>query len=435
MNLASLGKPVIRLAVMIGGELTQSALHFALNLVLIGCLSAYDYGVFAITLIIGGIGITYIRALTAMPATIFIGKSFTSDRARFYNQMFSGAAMGLSTLIALIAFAVLWQWKPNAAMAGGAYVGFWCIRSHQRSVQYAFGNQKIATIGDLVFAISGAMLALIAILRGGNVLGGVFLALAAANVIGGATMRALSGEPIGATLDLRARVIYSRLWRQLGWSAFSVTTTNIQGQGVSLLVASTAGPQAYAPIAVMMVAFMPLRIMGTALMNALQSEISRLSALRDARTIWRQSIHQTTLLAGLGLVYGVIVMAILPFLKVHALEGAPVHLIGVFAWAIYMISLCYSAPRVSLEVFMRFGTVALIMSVAAVTGLTTIAILLKWAPNGWALAGAALGEAMVLIPLWVVMIDELNEMDSHALPGLVAWLSHLRPRAQTSAAL
>ena len=75
------------------------------------------------------------------------------------------------------------------------------------------------------------------------------------------------------------------------------------------------------------------------------------------------------------------------------------------------------------------------MSVAAVTGLTTIAILLKWAPNGWALAGAALGEAMVLIPLWVVMIDELNEMDSRALPGVVAWLSHLRPRAQTSAAL
>jgi len=89
MNLSALVKPVLRLTVMIGGELTQSALHFALNLVLIGVLSAFDYGVFAITLLIGGIGLTYVRALTAMPASIYIGKSGSGIRARFYDQMFT----------------------------------------------------------------------------------------------------------------------------------------------------------------------------------------------------------------------------------------------------------------------------------------------------------------------------------------------------------
>ena len=57
-----------RFVLMIGGEAMQSGLHFVLNLVLIGLLPQREYGLFAFTMVIGGVGLTYVRGLTAMPA-------------------------------------------------------------------------------------------------------------------------------------------------------------------------------------------------------------------------------------------------------------------------------------------------------------------------------------------------------------------------------
>ena len=55
---------------MVGGEAMQSGLSFALNVALLHVLPAKQYGVFALIMVIGGIGLTYIRALTAMPRKI-----------------------------------------------------------------------------------------------------------------------------------------------------------------------------------------------------------------------------------------------------------------------------------------------------------------------------------------------------------------------------
>src|SRR5437870_5294486 len=47
----------------LGGETLQSGFHFVLNLGLIWALPAYEYGVFAIVFILGGISLTYGNAL------------------------------------------------------------------------------------------------------------------------------------------------------------------------------------------------------------------------------------------------------------------------------------------------------------------------------------------------------------------------------------
>ena len=61
-----------RLALMVGGEAIQSGFHFALNIALLHVLSASGYGIFAIGMVMGGVGLAYIRSLTAVPASIWM---------------------------------------------------------------------------------------------------------------------------------------------------------------------------------------------------------------------------------------------------------------------------------------------------------------------------------------------------------------------------
>src|SRR4051794_35418660 len=83
-----------------GGETLQSGFHFVLNLVLIWALSAYDYGIFAIVLILGGISLTYGNALVTVPATVHIPKVRSPVAVDFLDVVFSSFAVAISVGLA-----------------------------------------------------------------------------------------------------------------------------------------------------------------------------------------------------------------------------------------------------------------------------------------------------------------------------------------------
>jgi hypothetical protein len=59
---------------------------------------------------------------------------------------------------------------------------------------------------------------------------------------------------------------------------------------------------------------------------------------------------------------------------------------------------------------MKFRSMASITAAGAVVGLGVIAIVLQVAPASWALAGASLGEAIILVAAWVVAMRGLGEL-------------------------
>jgi O-antigen/teichoic acid export membrane protein len=412
MKISRVSRVAGRLGLTVGGEAMQSGVHFALNIVLIHLLPARDYGVFAITMVIGGIGLTYTRSLTAMPACIYIGRSRSEQAAGFYEATFGAAAIVVSALIALIAVVPLSASAPASALAGAGFVGLWCARSHLRTVHFAFGRYRIATLGDFAFAVTSGLLAAVAVWRGGNPTTGVFLALAAGNLLGSATMQLLAGDPLRARFDRRARSFYLRLLRRLSWSVSSVTLANLQSQGISFLVVGLAGPAAFAPIAAMLVVFAPLRIGGTALANAIQPAMSKLAANGGAEEIRSLSRKCMLILGIAGVVYGATAMALLPLMKSPSLEGEPIYFIATFAWLIYFLSLLSVAPRTILEVLMRFRAMASITAAGAVVGTAVIAIMLRFAPASCALAGASMGEAIILVAAWLVAMRGLRALDA-----------------------
>lgn len=433
MKLTDLTRITRRLMLMLSGEAMQSGFHFALNIALLRVLSARDFGVFAIVMVIGGLGLAYIRALAAMPATVLIGRSRTRRAADAYDVTFGSGAVLLSILIAIGVVLLLNVWLDSGALAGGCFVGLWSMRSYLRVAFFARRRQRAATIGDFAFILSGAVISFALWGNGENLLPRIFLALAVANAIGIVIMLVLSRRPFRISYRNRVRQRYARLWDQLGWSGLSVTAANLQGQAVALLVTAFGGPAAYAPIAATLVLFSPLRIIATVLGNMLQPELSGELARGEAGHVWHQTKVWSFIAGLVGLVYGAVIIIILPWIDSHALQGSPVRLIGFFACVIYTMMMFYVMPRILLEVMTAFRTVALITAVAAVIGAALVVAILFVAPPANALAGGAVSEALVVAASWVVVYRRLHRARAGAEAEIPDLLYGPHSSAQSSA--
>ncbi|TPI55803.1 hypothetical protein FJ417_23200 [Mesorhizobium sp. B3-1-7] len=391
---------VRRLMLMIGGEAMQSGFHFALNIALLHLLSAEGYGLFALAMVMGGVGLSYIRSLTAVPATIWMSKSANSAGVDAYDVTFGSAALVVALLMGLGTGLLMRLLGDPSGIGAACFVGAWSLRSHMRTAFFARRMQLVVSISDAVFTIAGIVLAGAAIWFFADALQATFYALAAANMVGIAVLVRLARRRLRISFRAPTLRRYAKLWPQLCWSGFSATTTNIQGQCLALLVAGIAGPAAYAPLAAVLVLFAPLRISSLAFSNMTQPELAKLVRNKEFDRVWTQA-KIWALVMGLGsLAYGCGILFILPMIKSQALQHASVGLIGLFAIANYVPIMAYVMPRVVLEILGDFRIVAFITMAGAIVGLATIGILLAIAPSTWSLAGAAVSETFVLVASW-----------------------------------
>ena len=80
----------------LGGEGLQSGFHFALNLILIRVLSVYDFGLFAIVFVLGGIALSYGNALVSIPATVHMPRLKSPGAVNYQDVVFSSIALVIS---------------------------------------------------------------------------------------------------------------------------------------------------------------------------------------------------------------------------------------------------------------------------------------------------------------------------------------------------
>jgi hypothetical protein len=400
MTLSFIPGDLRRLGLALGGEGLQSGLHFALNLSLIALLPPQEYGAFAFTLVLGGVGLAYMRSLAAMPASTYIGRARRLRAAHFYEGAFGAAALALALDMALIAGAVLATVSSEGALGGATVVGLWSLRSFLRTVGYARRQPLAVTLGDAAFATFGAVGGAAALWFASDRLQGVLMALAAANVAGMAAIALARRTRLRSDFGPRARRFYFRLARRLAWSLYSVTATILLGQGVAFLVVAFAGPAAFAPIAAMLAFFAPLRIFSMSLSNMLQPEISRIASAGDEKG-WRAMRSTWTGRAFLlALIYGNVGLALLPRLHLRSLADQPVALTAIAAWSLYAVVLGYLLPRILMEARMRFRAIAVITTAGAAVSLGATAALLMVAPPAYAILGGVLGETVAALATW-----------------------------------
>lgn len=393
-----------RLAVMVSGEALQGVFNLGLNLALLQVASTYDYGVFALVMIIGGLGLTYVRSLTALPASILISQSRNTPAAQAIEASFGAAAMILALAAAALTAGLLSRWLQQGALAGGLFVWLWSIRSHLRTVFFARGRQGLASLGDVAFTASGMVGAalVLAMAARGDVLAMLFWALALANGLAILVMLGLARDRVRLAPPRHLLRRYRKLWRDLRWSLLSVSITNAQGQGMAFLVAAWAGPAGFAPIAAALLLFAPLRILSAGFANMAHPELARLMARHDEPEIDRVLRLWPLLLAVLGLGYLAALLIALPLLpdgvSLPAADG-----VMLLAWIASLMPMLYATPRIWLEIRQDYRSIARLSLLAAVIGLGLVSVILLLAPARWALFGAAVSEIVVLAGSWALV--------------------------------
>ena len=399
---ASLRRVASRFALVLSGELIQSLFHFVLNILLVRELSTRDYGLFAIVFTVGAVGITYIRALVAVPATLHLTRSFGRPAARGYDVMFGSGAALVSTLMALAVGLALVPVIGLGALASGAFVGLYSFRSYLRIVLLAQGRAWVAGLSDLVYALGGIAF-IIRLLNGEGValLNRAFTGIAMAHGFAIVVVYAALRQRPRLSLNQRARERYRVIWRTIMWSLAGVTSLTVQGQGLTLLFAIIAGPAAYAPVAATLVLYTPLRIATISLTNMLLPDISSLLVSGQFGRARQIVVRSIALNGSICIVYGVLMLFALPAIESVLFKGRfesdPMGWIGVAIWSIITLAQLYGIPRAFLEASGAFRTITGIAAASAALGFVVMIPALKLLPSAYALLGLSLSEAMTLL--------------------------------------
>lgn len=394
-----------RFAVMLGGEVLQSLFHLGLNLALVRVLSAHGYGLFAIVFGLGAVALTFVRAMAGVPAATFIPQARSPRAARACAVSFGTGALALCLALWLGIAAAFAPFVGAGALAAGAFVAAWSLRSFLRTLLFAQGRAGLAGLSDLAFTLSGAAILALLLSRGeaDGLLWDSLWLLAAAHGLGIAVVFAASRERVRIA-PRHAWRRYRRLWRSLAWSVAGTATANVQAQGQMLLIAGLAGPAAYAPVAAVLVLFSPLRLLGTVVVNLIQPEMARLIAAGDARRLRRILAAGTALLATACLAYGAGLALVFDPIEHHLFAdrfaGEPLGLIAGLVWATVMLTMLYAAPKTLIETRRAFPELAAMALASAGLGMAAVAWLVASASPAWSMAGVAASELVVLAWSW-----------------------------------
>lgn len=391
-----------RFALILSGELVQALFHFVLNIVLVRVLSQADYGLFAMVFVCGAVGITYIRAVVAVPATMFIAPCHGRPAARAYDSLFGTGAVALSLASGGLAAACLVPALGAAGLAAGAFIGLYMFRSYLRIVLLACKAPRIAGLSDLVYAAIGLLSLSVSVYAAPSVsLAQAFMALALGHGCGIAISYVALRRPLRLTLRASLWRRYRAVWRKLAWSLTGVTTNTLQGQGMTLAFAMLVGPARFAPIAATLVLFAPLRIPTNALTNMVLAEVTELLAKGQAAQASRIVMRSTAIIAAGCLAYGAAMLLALPMIERHLFKGRfdhePMHWIAAGVFAAMLVSLLYAIPRAYLEACGAFRTIAWGSASAFLIGACIMIPVLLTMPSAFALLGLIASEAYILV--------------------------------------
>jgi len=228
----------------------------------------------------------------------------------------------------------------------------------------------------------------------------------------------LARRPIRLSFRTDTRRRYQRIWSNVAWSLFGTATWNVQGQGLMFLVASIAGPAAYAPIAAATVLFNPLRPAVAAFVYVFRPDFVRALVERRSRhLIVVSSVVSVIIVSGCGLV-GIAIWLAWPYLDAHIFgnkfAGASMPLILALSGVSATIYLTYTVPLTLVQAAGEFKGVAIATTIGAFVGIASILFLLANFSVAWSLLGSVLGELACGIYLVVAAARILQDASRSA---------------------
>ncbi len=355
-----------RLFLSVGAQGLVSGFHFALNLLLLRLVTPYDYGVFAFAFVLAMFASAVNNALISTPLTVYTPVIKDESERAAQEAMFSTLNLLLFGLLiaAGLIYAKLSGLDGGISMAVTTFVAVYSARHFSRSAGYARMKPLVTATGDTVYVLSGVIIVVALVLTNDELnVSMVLYALAGANLAAMIVERIrLHGRNRG-WLSLGKITQYGEVWLQSRWALAGSLTTLFLAQAHSVIITSTNGPNAYAPLAAGFVLFGPVRVALLTWQNMVKPELA--VAISESRQLAvRSQIRTTTfLMAGAVLCMGLFLWLAWPlifqFLYAEQYADQPMALIVGLWSVITLFAASYNAPAAALQAMRDFKVLAI----------------------------------------------------------------------------
>ncbi|MDB3935378.1 hypothetical protein N9383_01500 [Granulosicoccus sp.] len=372
-----------RLVLSVGAQAMVSGFHFGLNLLLLRTVSPYEYGVFAFAFVLAMFASAINNALISTPLTVYTPVIEDTKERGEQEAMFSTLNLAMFVVLMVVGSAyAIWSELPGSLAVGvTAFVAVYSARHYSRSAGYARMRPLITACGDATYVISGVLfVAAFYILSEQLQIGHVLLSLAAANCC------AMLLERLRLHGNSRRWMIFSNItsyghvWVQSRWALIGSLTTLFLAQAHSVIITSSNGPHAYAPLAAGFVLFGPVRVALLTWQNMVKPELA-VDLSKSRHLAVRAQIRSTTLLMvaavmALGVALWVGWPWIYTFLYAEQYADQPMGLIVALWSVISVLGASYNAPAAALQAMRDFRVLAMASIYGAVISGVMVSIIL-----------------------------------------------------------
>lgn len=404
-----------RLALSVGAQALVSGFHFALNLLLLRLVTPYDYGVFAFAFVLAMFASAINNALVSTPLTVYTPVIKDANERQVQEAMFSTLNLLLFGALVLggIGYALWANLDTDISIGVTLFVAVYSARHYSRSAGYARMRPLVTATGDSVYVGTGVLIVLALVLsQDALAISQVLLALAAANLMAMLVERWKLHGGSRKWLTLSRISSYGAVWEQSRWALAGSLTTLFLAQAHSVIITSTHGPNAYAPLAAGFVLFGPVRVALLTWQNMVKPELA--VALSESRqeAVRRQIQTTTLLMAGAVLCMALFLWAAWPwihaFLYAEQYSDQPMALI-VGVWSlITLFAASYNAPAAALQAMRDFKVLAMASIYGAVLSGVLVTLTLYYFKPETTLVGILAAEAFMAFYLTHTLYSRLH---------------------------
>lgn len=404
-----------RLALSVGAQALVSGFHFALNLLLLRLVTPYDYGVFAFAFVLAMFASAINNALISTPLTVYTPVIKEAEERHAQEAMFSTLNLLLFGLLILAGLGYAWWANVDASLSLGvtAFVAVYSARHYSRSAGYARMRPLVTASGDTVYVLSGVVFMLVLVFTSESLsISSVLLALAAANLVAMVVERFRLYGGSRKWFTLARLTSYSTVWLQSRWALAGSLTTLFLAQAHSVIITSTYGPNAYAPLAAGFVLFGPVRVALVTWQNMVKPELAVALSESKHDSVRRQIRTTSMLMAGAVLCMGLFLYVAWPWIHAFLYEenyaDKPMGLI-VALWSLTtLFAASYNAPAAALQAMRDFKILAMASIYGSIISGVLVSLALYFFNPETTLLGILAAEAFMAVYLTRILYSRLH---------------------------
>jgi len=421
-KLIAKGKKLVtsRLFLSVGAQGLVSGFHFALNLLLLRLVTPFDYGIFAFAFVLAMFAQAINNALISTPLTVYTPVIKDPSQRADQEAMFS--TLNIMLFILLVLAGLLYSASSNLdsgiSLAVTAFVAVYSARHYSRSAGYARMRPLITATGDSIYVGAGFLIVLTLVFTQEKLgITSILYALAAANLAAMIVERSMLHGKSRKWLSFGRLHSYGTVWLQSRWALVGSLTTLFLAQAHSVIITSTNGPNAYAPLAAGFVLFGPVRVALLTWQNMVKPELA--VALSESRQdAVRKQIKTTTLLmSGAVLAMGIFLWIAWPlihkFLYAKQYADQPMaYIVGIWS-VITLFAASYNAPSAALQAMRDFKVLAMASIYGAVLSGVMVSLFLYYFRPETTLLGILAAEIFMAIYLTFTLYSRLKGAPVH----------------------